>query len=350
MAKTSSSAIRKHRPATASTMRGRPRTPRARRPVQHHPVVRRRLSRRSLYTIVSVLVVVVLAALTTVPRPSKAVLNLVSPALAPDEKYAPQSTVNILAAVPLKSMVANSERKGVRATQPATLPESANILDDNGQVQVLDLCNEYSGYCADESWPLVMALEKFGTFNTLGYVTARGGTYSGTVGLDFYLSSYSSKYIAFAGVEMYTTQRQVLQSPDSVQETILDNWDVPPYAPKAQDIPFIDFGGDYYMTGPGFDGAKLADLGSTPAAGLKATATELAAGVAPISWVVQDQAAHMIGTICLATRNVAPVCHGLPTSLERPTKVAAFNNELAPPTTTTTAKSTTTTTGTSSTT
>ena len=341
---TKSRGIHKHRPATTGTLRGRPRSPRTRPPAVAPPrsqAPKPKLSRGSIYTLGSVVGVLVLAALFTVPRPSEAVFSLVSPALAPDEKPAPQTTVAVLQGVTLKQLVASSQRKGLKITPPATLPVTAPLLTSNGKPEVVDLCNEYNGYCADVSWPLVMALEKFGTFHSIGYVTALGSYNPGTVGLDFYRSSYSSKYISFSGVEMFTAHLlkvntwQQLQAPTSTEETLLSNWDISPYASPAHATPFIDFGGDYYMASPGYGGSGLEDLAASPLSALKGTAVELAAGASPLSWAVQDLAARMVGAICLATHNTPPVCNGLPKSLEKPPQPTAFNQEVQGPSTTT---------------
>jgi hypothetical protein len=288
------------------------------------------MSRRGWYATGAVAVVVLAAALTTVPRPSQAVFALVSPAMSPDEKPVPPSTVVALGRVSVAEMVSASDRKGLVITPPAALPVSAPVLASGGKPEVLYMCNEYDGSCADASWPLVMALEKFGAFHRLGYVMARSGPNAGTAGLDFYASSYSSTYVSFAGVEMFTAQRQgvggwgVLQKPTAAESALLSDWDIPPYAAQVSATPFIDIGGRYYMASAGYSAQALDGLSPDPATALARTGEELAGGKSAVSAAVRDLAAHIVGAVCLVTANAPPACHGMPKALEKPGGPAAF--------------------------
>jgi hypothetical protein len=281
---------------------------------------------------------VLLVALTTLPRPSKAVISLVSPALSPDEKLLPSSTEAALRDVTLREMVHASREKGLELAPPAVLPVSAPVLTSGGKPQVLYMCDEYNGFCADVSWPLVMALEKFGTFHHLGYAVSRGSHNPGTVGLDFFTASYSSRYISFVGDEMYTAQQlgpnkwQVLQKPTASETDLLDGWDIPPYASPAYATPFIDIGGRYYMASAGYGGQALGDLSPDAAVALARTSAELAGGRSSLSVTVQALAAHIVGAVCLVTKNAPPACHGLPKALEEPVQPSAFNRETEGPT------------------
>ncbi|HYA44313.1 MAG TPA: DUF929 family protein, partial [Acidimicrobiales bacterium] len=320
--------LRRRRSTSIGTLRGRHRTPRGRAyvPVQMRPRLTDRLprpSRGGWAAIGSVAVAVLAVLLFVVPGPSHALISLVPPAFAPDEKPLPQSIAAGLGALPLSDIVAASGRKGLGITPPYSLPSSASSLSSGNKPEVLFICDEYNGQCADATWPLVIALEKFGEFHSLGYVVSKGGVNPGTVGLDFYRSSYSSKYISFKGVELYTTRKsksgafQTLQRMDLSQEIFLANWDVPPYSPGVSAVPFIDFGGPYYMASAGFDGKPLENLASTAAAALGLTESEVTSGSSKTSLAVQALAARMVGSVCLVLEDSAPVCHGLPKSLLR---------------------------------
>jgi hypothetical protein len=241
-----------------------------------------------------------------------------------------------LTSFPMARLVASAELKGLRITPPQQLPQTAPVLEKAGKPEVLSICNEYDGYCADASWPLGLALAKFGTFHKLGYVSSLGSHNPGTPGLDFYMASYSSKYITFRGLEMYTTRLlsaarwQVLQRPTTDESNLLANWDVPPYAQTAGILPFIDFGGLYYLAGPGFPGQGLEAAGKTGTAALKATAA-IVLGSLPLSRAIQDEAVHMVGAICKLVRNSAPACHALPKTLEQVPVPKGFSQETSGP-------------------
>ena len=274
--------------------------------------------------------------LFVLPRPSRAVVSLVSPAFAPDEKAVPSATVSALARFPMARLVSSAEHKGLTITPPQQLPITAPVLRQAGKPEVLYLCNEYDGYCADASWPLALALAKFGTFHKLGYAVSLGSHNPATPGLDFYMASYSSKYITFRGVEMYTTRLlsagtwQVLQQLTTAESNLLANWDIPPYAPTAGVLPFIDFGGPYYLAGPSFAGQGLEAPGQGVSAALKATQAAVL-GSSSLSWAVQDEAAHMVGSICKLVHNSAPACAELPKTLEDIAVPKGFNQETSGP-------------------
>jgi hypothetical protein len=257
--------------------------------------------------------------------------------LAPDERALPSAVTTALGAVAVAEMVRASEDKAVHVTPPVEFPTSSALLSMGKKPEVLYMCNEFDGYCADVSWPLVMALQKFGSFDRLGYVTSAGSYAPGTSGLDFYTAGYSSKYISFVADEMYTTreakagQWQVLQAPTTAETAVLEDWDVSPYVTPSHSTPFIDFGGRYLMAGPGYNGQSLQALSADPAKAVLDTSTQLTAGKSASSLAAEALAGHIVGTLCALTKNTPPVCHGLPKALEKLSEPAAFNNETGAP-------------------
>lgn len=320
----------------------RARSPRARgvtkQPVPPPRRLRKpQLTRRGWYVTGSVVAAVLALALFVVPRPSRAIISLVRPALAPDEQQVPSSVAAAVSGVTVRDMVLASEHKGVKITPPVGLPDSAARIATGNKPELLYMCNEYNGYCADLSWPLVMALDKFGSFDRLGYVMSRGSNNPGTVALDFYASTYSSKYLSFVSDEMYTTRLakpdhwQVLQTPTAAENVQMYDWDVPPYASPAHAIPFLDFGGHYYMASPGYRGQDLEGLSEDAAQALSGTADELVGGRSSSAVAAQDLAAHIVGAICLMTGKTPPPCHGLPKALEEPPLPSSFYEQTGAP-------------------
>lgn len=280
------------------------------------------------------LLALAVVALFTVPRPSQALLNVVGPSLSPGEQAVPGDVLAKLSAVPTAQLVGAARQAGLQVTLPGALPSSAPYLQGQGKPEVLALCTEYNGYCADISWPLVMALEKFGTFSRLGYTVATGGHNRGTVGFDFYQARYESPYLSFTGVELASSTRtpagtwRSLQSLTRVQQAVVDDWDVPPYSSPAHSTPFVDFGGHYYQSSPGFGGQGLLGLGHGQRA-LERSLAVVSAGSEKAD--VEDIAAHMAGAVCLATKDRPPVCAQLPAALKTLRLPVQFNNETGLP-------------------
>jgi len=122
-------------------------------------------------------------------------------------------------------------------------------LRRDGKPEVLYAGTEYCPYCAMESWPLIVALSRFGTFS--GLATARSPRFEQIVPVDgwtFYGSRYTSRYLSFVPVERYSnvlvnakanpdarTSYRVLQRFTPAQRAIVRKYD------KSGATPFLDF-------------------------------------------------------------------------------------------------------------
>jgi hypothetical protein len=158
---------------------------------------------------------------------------------------------------------------------------------------------EYCPFCAGERWALVAALGRFGTFNGLQLShSATDDVYPNTPTFSFVDSTYSSPYVEFTSVELQSNVRsgnsyQSLQTPTPAQSTLLQQYDAPPYVPaqSAGSIPFIDFGGQYVVSGASYDvgvlrgmtpdqvGASLSDPSSAQAKAILGSANALTAAI-----------------------------------------------------------------------
>jgi uncharacterized protein DUF929 len=113
--------------------------------------------------------------------------------------------------------------------------------------------------CAEENWPLIVALSRFGQFT--GLTTSRSPRFEDVPPIDtwtFYGSSYASTYLAFVPVE---THSNVLVSPEADKENgasyrvlqrltpaeraVFDRYD------EEGSTPFIDFANRAVQTGSG---------------------------------------------------------------------------------------------------
>jgi hypothetical protein len=81
------------------------------------------------------------------------------------------------------------------------------LLDPSGKPEVLFIGAEYCPFCAAERWPLVVALSRFGHFTVLRDATsAVQSVFPGTATFSFDGAEYSSPYLSFTGLELYSDQ------------------------------------------------------------------------------------------------------------------------------------------------
>ena len=85
----------------------------------------------------------------------------------------------------------------------------------------------------------------------------------------FVHASYSSPYLTFSGVELYTNIPDTstggytaLQTATSAQLALLRKYDAPPYVDSAAagSIPFLDFGNEYVSIGASYSPQVLSGL------------------------------------------------------------------------------------------
>jgi hypothetical protein len=133
------------------------------------------------------------------------------------------------------------------------IPVTGSPLTASGKPEVLYVGADFCPYCAATRWPLIIALSRFGTFSGLAparsAVTNGAGqpeVYQATPTWSFAGSRYSSKFLAFTGVETATSTPDpktggytALQSLTPGQQQVMGSHD------PGQSIPFIDIGGKY---------------------------------------------------------------------------------------------------------
>jgi hypothetical protein len=149
--------------------------------------------------------------------------------------------------------------------QITSVPKRINgqaILKADGKPLVLYVGAEFCPYCAAERWALVEALSRFGTFSNLGQ-TASSATdaFPNTPTLSFHGSTYTSDYITFQGLELYTNQPSgnyygTLDTPTAQQQQLFHNI-------GKDSFPFLDFASQAVVTDASIDPSIFA--GKTPA-------------------------------------------------------------------------------------
>ena len=211
----------------------------------------------------------------------------------------PASVIKDITSVPSSTLA--SVGTGTADPKSVSLVSSAKPLTSGGKPQILYIGAEYCPYCATERWSMAVALSRFGTFSGLhGIHSSSSDVYASTPTLTFYKSTYTSKYLTFTPVETQTEkQGTALQKTTSAQNALLTKYDSPPYVAQsnAGAIPFIDFGGKYFIHGAQYNPQILSgQTWAQVAAALKDPNSAVAKGAVG--------AANMItATICKTTNN-----------------------------------------------
>ncbi len=176
------------------------------------------------------------------------VLAASAPAIVPDA-LAPQSVVNDVTGVNPATLA--SVGSGGLSDPIQKLPTStAALTGSNGKPEVLMVGEDSCPFCAFERWGLVVALSRFGSFSDLHITSSSSAdVYPNTDGFSFHGSSYSSSYVDFQGIEVRDRDGNTLQTPSATEQTILNDFDIPPYSSQTGGLPFIDLGGRYVASG-----------------------------------------------------------------------------------------------------
>jgi thiol-disulfide isomerase/thioredoxin len=172
------------------------------------------------------------------------------------------AVVRQLAAVPASTL--SSVGTGT-ATGLQRIQGDPPLLTKDGKPEVLYIGAEWCPYCAAERWAMTVALDRFGSFSGLRFIhSSSTDSFPDTPTLSYYGSSYASKHLAFAPVEMYTNVApyKVLQTPTSAQYALFSKYDAPPYVPATQKLsyPFVDIANRYVLVGAQFVPSDLAGL------------------------------------------------------------------------------------------
>jgi Domain of unknown function (DUF929). len=142
-------------------------------------------------------------------------------------------------------------------------PINAPPLTSKGKPQILYVGAEYCPFCATERWPMVIALSRFGSFSNLGAThSSSTDVFPNTATFSFHGATYKSQWIAFSGVETQSNQQQgdgyaPLDKLTTEQQQIFATYNAPPYTASAGGIPFIDFGGQFLVSGVTYDASVL---------------------------------------------------------------------------------------------
>ncbi len=204
---------------------------------------------------------------------------------------------------------------------PPVVPSGPTPLSSGGRPEVLFVGAEYCPFCAAERWPLVVALSRFGRFTVLHDATSSSQSlFPDTSTFSFDGTSYSSAYLDFTGVELYSDQvgadgtytRIARLTP--AQAALVARYGAPTTAAGVGASPFVDVAGRLVATTSGFSPALLAGMSQSQIASALTAPPDPSAPVGtreapPVGAAVLATANQLSAGICAATdQRPAAVC------------------------------------------
>jgi hypothetical protein len=252
---------------------------------------------RFVWGAVVVIVVGVIALVTyalTDPPPTERAAQraVVAPGVAAELSRVPPAVFDTVGADP-----------GDTPLTPPTVLAGQPALRAGGKPEVLYVGAEYCPFCAAERWPLIVALARFGRFTGLKDMqSAPLSVFPDTQTFSFVGATYTSRYLAFTGVELYSDDidaqgsfaRIATLTPAQAQARSRYGGRSGPSA-VAGATPFVDIGNRMVTSTAAFSPAVLARQSQSAIAGglsqaddpttqaVVASANQLTAGVCAIT-------------------------------------------------------------------
>jgi hypothetical protein len=203
---------------------------------------------------------------------------------------------------------------GVTASLPLAVPTVVTRqppLESAGKPEVLFVGADFCPFCAAERWPLIVALSRFGHFTTLHNVqSSQLSVFPGIQTFSFVGMSYSSKYVAFTGVELYSnsvdsngafTQIATLTP---AQSALVDRYGTGArQGARTGTFPFVDIDNVMVTSTSGFSPGVLEGHTQSAIAG------DLTQPQNPVGQVIVASANYLTAGICRTTdQQPASVC------------------------------------------
>jgi hypothetical protein len=176
--------------------------------------------------------------------------------------------------------------------------------------KVLYIGAEYCPFCAAQRWATIAALSRFGTWKGLGNTaSASNDVYANTPTFTFLKATYTSKYLAFSGIEelnnIYPYTK--LMTPTKAEQAVFTKYDTSTYIHMSPSnngaIPFISMGNKFLISGASYNPGLLTGLTRTQ------IASNLSATTSPITKVILTSANEQTAALCtLTNQQPASVC------------------------------------------
>ncbi|HZS15830.1 MAG TPA: DUF929 family protein [Candidatus Dormibacteraeota bacterium] len=192
----------------------------------------------------------------------------------------------------------------------ASLKGAPALTGASGRPEMLYIGADYCPYCAAQRWSLVVALSRFGSFDSLALTrSSSSDVYPDTATFSFSGAHYTSPYLDFVAVETADRTGNPKEQPTAAQRQLLTTYDAPPYVPAsaAGGIPWVDVGGRYAMVSSGFTPQILAGLDWNAIAGKLSDPKDL------VTQGIVGNANNITAAICKVTgMQPAAVCGAAP--------------------------------------
>ena len=216
---------------------------------------------------------------------------------------------------------------GVTASRPLVAPTALSHqppLQSAGKPEVLFVGADYCPFCAAERWPLIVALARFGHFATLHNMqSAQLSVFPGIQTFSFVGTRYSSRYVSFTGVELYSDSigadgAFTIATLTPSQAAVMNRY-APGAGPAARTstFPFVDVDNQLVTSTAGFSPALIVGHSQSAIAGSLSPPLD-AAGQAIVA-----SANYLTAGICRATGQQ-------PTAVCTSKGVRAADNALGP--------------------
>lgn len=161
---------------------------------------------------------------------------------------------------------------GTPLVPPTVLTGQPQLLSA-GKPEVLWVGAEFCPFCGAERWPLIVALSRFGRFTGLGDMqSSSSSVFPSVQTFTFVGASYTSRYLTFAGVELYSDvadtdgafTRIARLSP--AQAALVGRYGASTGAPTGS-LPFVDIDNRMVASTSGFSPAVLVGTSQSAIAG-----------------------------------------------------------------------------------
>jgi Domain of unknown function (DUF929) len=271
-------------------------------PSEDEPISR---TARFAWVAVIVLLVGVIAlvvyALTGTPATQAAVRRTPAPAALVDSLgHVPQSVFDSVGVdAPDTPLVA-----------PTLLAGQPNLQAD-GHPEVLYVGSEFCPFCAAQRWPLIVALSRFGRFTGLDNMqSAPESVFPGIQTFSFVGSTYTSPYLTFEPVELYSTQTTPqgtfarIANLNPAQAAVVARYGAATGTRVGTgDLPFVDIADRMVATTSGYSPAVLERQSQAT------IASDIDHGTGQVGQAIVASANYLTAGLCTATgQRPASVC------------------------------------------
>jgi hypothetical protein len=208
----------------------------------------------ALVTWVFVLLILMIVVVLLVVKITRGTTTVTPPAVAPAASAVVHAATSVPTAVfdAAGAPQAGSPGEALLSGQPP--------LTIAGRPALVYVGAEFCPYCAAERWVLVTALGRFGTFSHLGATSSSSAeVFPGTPTFTFDGTTYRSRYVSFAAVEVYGDQPSLtapagyptLRAPTPLEWALLKRYDTEPFVPGDGTFPFVDVDNRLLVSGSG---------------------------------------------------------------------------------------------------